>query len=110
MGECTPLVRGELRAEGRGEGRAVQIDPMKLALKAPGSMLMKLVYDEPLSTFAFKLNLRRYVKGIRDTFARMSMNDEETVCARGLGFRPEGLGLRVSRLRAHRLEAQTTSA
>jgi hypothetical protein len=29
-------------------------------LKAPGSMLLKLRYDEPLSNFAFKFNMRRY--------------------------------------------------
>ena len=33
---------------------------MKPVLKAPGSMLLKLIYDEPLSTYAFKFNLRRY--------------------------------------------------
>ena len=41
-------------------GRTVQIDPMKPVLKAPGSMLLKLGNDAPLSNFAFKLNLRRY--------------------------------------------------
>ena len=41
-------------------GRAVQIDPMKPVLKAPGSMLLKPIHDEPLSTFAFKFNLCRY--------------------------------------------------
>jgi len=33
---------------------------MKPVLKVPGSMLLKLIYDEPLSTFAFDCNLRRY--------------------------------------------------
>jgi hypothetical protein len=33
---------------------------MKPVLKAPGSMPLKLTYDEPLSSFAFKFNLRRY--------------------------------------------------
>ena len=36
---------------------------MKPVLKVPGSMLLKLIYDEPLSTFAFKFNLRRYTEG-----------------------------------------------
>jgi len=32
-------------------------------LKAPGSNLLTLNFDEPLSTFAFKFNLRRYILG-----------------------------------------------
>ena len=34
---------------------------MKPVLKAPGTMLLKLRYDEPLSNFAFNFNLRRYI-------------------------------------------------
>jgi hypothetical protein len=41
-------------------GRVVQVDPMKPTLKAPGSMHLNLRYEEPLSNFAFKFNLRRY--------------------------------------------------
>jgi hypothetical protein len=41
-------------------GRAVQVDPIKPTLKAPGTKRLKLKHDEPLSTFAFKINLRRY--------------------------------------------------
>jgi len=33
---------------------------MKPVLKSPGSMLLKLIYDEPLSTSPFNFNLRRY--------------------------------------------------
>jgi hypothetical protein len=33
---------------------------MKSVLKAPGTMLLKLGYDEPLSNVAFNFNLRRY--------------------------------------------------
>jgi len=40
----------------------VQVDPIKPAFKAPGSMLLKLRYDGPLSNFAFKFNLRRYIQ------------------------------------------------
>jgi len=39
--------------------RAVQVEPMKPMLKAPGKRL-KLTYDKLLSSFAFKFNLRRY--------------------------------------------------
>jgi len=46
-----------------GRGRAVQVDPMKRVLKAPGTILLKLRYDEPLSNFAFEFNLRRYNAG-----------------------------------------------
>jgi hypothetical protein len=38
----------------------VQIDPIKPKLKAPRYVLLKLIYDEPRSIFAFKFNLRRY--------------------------------------------------
>ena len=38
----------------------VQVDPIKPALKAPGTERWKLKYDEPPSKFAFKINLRRY--------------------------------------------------
>jgi len=33
---------------------------MRPELKAPGNHLLTLKHDESLSTFAFKLNLRRY--------------------------------------------------
>jgi len=41
-------------------GRAVQVDPMKPTLKAPGTKRLKPKCHEPLSNFAFKINLRRY--------------------------------------------------
>jgi hypothetical protein len=41
-------------------GRAVQVEPIKPALKAPGSERLKLNCDDVLSNFAFKFNLRRY--------------------------------------------------
>ena len=40
----------------------MQVDPIKLTLKALGTNLLTLKYDEPLSTFAFKFNLRRYTE------------------------------------------------
>ena len=36
---------------------------MKSMLKAPGAQRLNLKYDEPLSSFAFKFNLRRYGMG-----------------------------------------------
>jgi len=38
----------------------VQVDPIKPRLKAPGYGRLKLKYDNLLSSFAFKFNLRRY--------------------------------------------------
>jgi len=39
----------------------VQVEPMKLMWKAPGTIRLKLKYDKLLSSFAFKFNLRRYI-------------------------------------------------
>jgi hypothetical protein len=47
----------------------MQVQPMKLTLKAPGTKRLELNYDlnydssRLLSTFAFKFNLRRYTQG-----------------------------------------------
>jgi len=41
-------------------GRAVRVDPIKPTLKTPGSHRLKLEYDEMVSNFACKFNLRRY--------------------------------------------------
>jgi len=38
----------------------VQVDPLKFNLKPPGSELLKLKCDDPLSNFTFNLKLRRY--------------------------------------------------
>jgi hypothetical protein len=48
------------RLHARRHGRAVQVDPVKPQLKAPGTNLLTLEYDELLSTFAVKFILRRY--------------------------------------------------
>jgi len=42
------------------QGRAVQVEPMKPPLKAPGTKRLKAHYDEPPFNFGFKFNLRRY--------------------------------------------------
>jgi hypothetical protein len=41
-------------------GQAVQVDPIKATLEAPGIKRWKLNYDKLLSNFAFEFNLRRY--------------------------------------------------
>jgi len=57
---------GDAAAGGLGraqlQGRAVQVDPIKPVLKAPGTKRLKLNSDDPLSKFAFRFNLRRYTK------------------------------------------------
>jgi hypothetical protein len=40
----------------------VQVDPMDPVFKAPGTKRLKLKYNELLSKFAFKFNLRRYLE------------------------------------------------
>jgi len=47
----------------RRHGKAMQLDPIKPPLKAPGNKRLKLNYDKVLSSFAFKINLRRYITG-----------------------------------------------
>ena len=54
---CLTLRGGVLR---RRLGRAVQVDPIKPMLKAPGTKRLKLKYNKLLSSFAFKINLRRF--------------------------------------------------
>ena len=56
--------RGGGRAAGVAgpRGRAVQVDPIKPELKAPGTKRLKLKCDEPLSDFAFNFSLRRYTE------------------------------------------------
>jgi len=56
---------GRRGAKGTGNvlrlrGEAVQADPIKPMLKAPGTKRLKLQHDEPLSSFAFKSNVRCY--------------------------------------------------
>jgi len=57
-----PEPRAGVRS-GRVPGEAVQVDPIKPTLKAPGNKRMKLKCDKLLSTSAFKFNLRRYSPG-----------------------------------------------
>ena len=59
MDECKPLVAAPEPPVHVPGGRAVQVDTINPALKAPGSERLKLKYEERLSNFAFKSNLRR---------------------------------------------------
>ena len=42
----------------------MQVDPIKPTFKAPGTTRLKLKYDKPLSSFAFKFNLRCYIEAL----------------------------------------------
>ena len=42
----------------------MQVDPMKLKLKPPGTKRLQLKYHILLSNYAFKFNMRRYTKVI----------------------------------------------
>jgi hypothetical protein len=46
----------------------VQVDPIKSTLKAPGTHLSTLNFVEPLSNFAFNVNVCCYMKGSSSTF------------------------------------------
>jgi hypothetical protein len=67
--DCKPLAGGPERGQGRRvpgaphHGEAVQVDPIKHTLKAPGITRLKLSHDESPSKVAFKFNLRRYTLG-----------------------------------------------
>ena len=41
----------------------MQVDPLEPVWTAPGTNLLTLEYDEPLSISAFNFHLRRYAKG-----------------------------------------------
>ena len=66
--EVASNIRQSVRCGGGGRagagadpGRAVQVDPIKPTLKAPGTKRSKLKYDEALLNFAFNFNMRRYI-------------------------------------------------
>ena len=50
--------------EPNARGRAVQLDPVKPTLKAPGTRRLTLKSYKLLSTFAFNFNLRRFTVGV----------------------------------------------
>ena len=41
----------------------MQVDSIEATVQAPGTKRLRLKHDEPLSSFAFKFNLRRYIEG-----------------------------------------------
>jgi len=57
----TPHVGGDLVV--RHHGRAVQVDPVKPTVKAPGIKLLKLKYGKLLSNLAVTFNFHHYTAG-----------------------------------------------
>jgi hypothetical protein len=55
-----PLIRTDIPPPLQYPGKAVQVEPIKPTLKPSGIKRLKLMCDEPISTSAFKFNLRRY--------------------------------------------------
>jgi hypothetical protein len=64
----------------------VQVEPIKPTLKAPGTVRLSLQYDELLSSFPFKVNLRRYTLA---SAATMHAQLESAVAARLAAFEQE---------------------
>ena len=65
----------------------MQVNPIKPALKAlkvPGTERLELIYDGPLSTFAFNFNLRRYGE------ASPTLAMSKTISTRGGQFASDG--------------------
>ena len=61
----------------------MQVDPINPMLKPPGAKHLKVIYDELLSSFAFKFNLRRHSKGEFETgFERGGQTREHAQLAR----------------------------
>jgi len=52
-------------------------------MKAPGTLLLKLGHDKLLSTFAFKFNLRRCIKDLKDAVATKNMENAELQSSMG---------------------------
>jgi len=72
----------------------VQIVPMNPQLKPPGTKILKLKHDEPLSNFAFNFKLRRYTEHC--VFCRfMSDGNSYKAGMMGLGFELLRLGFRA---------------
>ena len=74
MDECKTLLPGAAGGAAAVPGRAVQVDPMKPTMKAPGAKRLKLNSYEMHSNFAFNFNLRPY--SLEDGFRSPAEYDE----------------------------------
>jgi len=62
-----------------GQGRAVQVHPIKPTLAAPGTKRLKLEYEKLISDPGFNFDLRRYNK---DTTGLLLLTDDGTLLHR----------------------------
>jgi len=65
----------------------VQVDPVKLKLKPPGTKRLKLKYDTLRSSFAFNFNLRRFKKASEEE-EKDGKGDKKTEKEAGAYTRP----------------------
>jgi hypothetical protein len=56
-------------------GKAVQVEPIKSTLKAPGSKHLRLAHDKLPLNFAFNFNLRRYIMASPSALAVFPLQD-----------------------------------
>ena len=100
MNECKPLVAGVhyLQPGGRGhqdghahQGRALQVDPTKSTLIAPGYARLRPKCDQPLSNFAFEFNLRRYMKEFEASHGTVTDMDEARLRGEQTSLNPLGM-------------------
>ena len=66
--ELTRTKAALLAANRAAKVRRRRLTPSKPMLKAPEIHGLKLKHDDLLSSFAFKFNLRRYIKGVEARF------------------------------------------
>ena len=67
----------------------MQVDPIKPTLKSPETKYLKLNCDEPLSSFGFNFNLRRYIEESAGGDAcRDAVMDAHDTCSAGAYTRP----------------------
>ena len=81
----------------------MQVNPIKLTLKAPGTKRLRLKHDEPLPSFAFKFNLRRYNKADAVKLSASGKLDKSTTAALDLTYKISRGDLKLSAGAAHTL-------
>ena len=55
----------------------MQVEPIKPMLKAPRHKRLTLIYHKLLSSFAFKFNMRRYIKVTLGGYTSLTFGDTE---------------------------------
>jgi len=67
----------------------VQVDPITPILEPPGTQRLKVMYNELLSSFAFKFNLHRYIKAEAVVVARLKAEAEADEAAEATRLKAE---------------------